>query len=226
MTQSKFSKIYNTVTIINITNNLLKFWSILTLIITQLLLIKSNHIFAINAELAILLIIALSSGALKSLTLHITQTIYATTFVLKITTGFILTLLLLSIQSTEKLQRLFIIAVVAFIVLKLLDALSDYLWQKHIIDKIHKEQLNDDFYQILTSIESSDLTAVTNLVIDDRYQNIVFISKAEHLKHVTSNGNYDEITLTFGTKKANDEVITIAKYTITSLTPKAKKALN
>lgn len=154
------------------------------------------------------------------------QTIYATIFVLKITTGFILALLLLSIQSTEKLQRLFVIAVIAFIVLKLLDALSDYLWRKHVIDKIHKEQLNDDFYQTLTAIESSDLTAVTNLVIDDPYQNIVFVSKAGHLKHVTSNGNYEEITLTFSTKKANDNTITIANYTIIPLTPKAKKALD
>jgi hypothetical protein len=226
MTKSKFSKIYNTVTIINITNNLLKYWSILTFTITQLLLIKSNHIFAINAELAILLIIALSSGALKSLTLHITQTIYATTFVLKITTGFILALLLLSIQSTEKLQRLFVIAVIAFIVLKLLDALSDYLWRKHVIDKIHKKQISDNFYQILTAIESSDLNTITNLVIEDNYQNIVFISKAEHLNHVTSNGNYDEITLTFSTKKANNDVITIANYTIIPLMPKAKKALD
>jgi hypothetical protein len=226
MTQKKFLTIYNTVTTINITNSLLKFWSILTLIITQLLLIKSNHIFAINAELAILLIIALSSGALKSLTLHITQTIYATTFVLKITTGFILSLLLLSIPSTEKLQLLFIIAVVAFIALKLADALSDYLWQKYVINKIYKKQISDNFYQILTAIESSDLNTITNLVIEDNYQNIVFISKAEHLKHTTTYGNYEEITLTTRAKRTNDNEITIAKYTITPLIPKAKKALD
>ena len=226
MTQSKFLTIYNTVTTINITNNLLKYWSILTFTITQLLLIKSNHIFAVNAELAILLIIALSSGALTSLTLYMNRTTYVTMFLLRIITGFILALLLLSIQSTEKLQRLFVIAVIAFIVLKLLDTLSDHLWRKHVIDKIHKKQLNDHFYQILTAIESSDLTAITNLVIDDPYQNIVFVSKAEHLKHVTSNGNYDEITLTFSTKKANDDVITIANYTIIPLMPKAKKALD
>ena len=226
MTQSKFLTIYNTVTTINITNNLLKYWSILTFTITQLLLIKSNHIFALNAELAILLIIALSSGALKSLTLHINQTTYVTMFLLRITTGFILALLLLSIQSTEKLQRLFILAVVAFITLKLLDTLSEHLWRKYLIDKIHKKQINNNFYQILTSIESSDLTTITNLVIDDPYQNIVFVSKAEHLKHTTTYGNYEEITLTFSTKKANDNVITIANYTIIPLTPKAKKALD
>lgn len=226
MTQLKFLTIYNTVTTINIANNLLKFWSTLTLIMTQVLLIKTNHNFATNAEVIILILLALTASNLKPLTLYATKDTYVITFILKITTGFILSLLLLNIQSTEKLQHLFVIALIAFIALKLADALSDYLWQKHIIDKIHKEQLNDDFYQILTAIESSDLTAVTNLVIDDRYQNIVFISKAEHLKHVTSNGNYDEITLTFSTKKANDDVITIANYTITPLIPKAKKALN
>lgn len=226
MTQLKFLTIYNTVTTINIANNLLKFWSTLTLIMTQVLLIKTNHNFATNAEVIILILLALTASNLKSLTLYATKDTYVITFILKITTGFILSLLLLNIQSTEKLQHLFIIALIVFIALKLADALSDYLWRKHIIDKIHKEQLNDDFYQILTAIESSDLTAVTNLVIDDRYQNIVFISKAEHLKHVTSNGNYDEITLTFSTKKANDNVITIANYTITPLIPKAKKALD
>lgn len=226
MTQLKFLTIYNTITTINIANNLLKFWSTLTLIMTQVLLIKTNHNFATNAEVIILILLALTASNLKSLTLYATKDTYVITFILKITTGFILSLLLLNIQSTEKLQHLFIIALIVFIALKLADALSDYLWRKHIIDKIHKEQLNDDFYQILTAIESSDLTAVTNLVIDDRYQNIVFISKAEHLKHVTSNGNYDEITLTFSTKKANDNVITIANYTITPLIPKAKKALD
>lgn len=226
MTQLKFLTIYNTVTTINIANNLLKFWSTLTLIMTQVLLIKTNHNFATNAEVIILILLALTASNLKSLTLYATKDTYVITFILKITTGFILSLLLLNIQSTEKLQHLFIIALIVFIALKLADALSDYLWRKHIIDKIHKEQLNDDFYQILTAIESSDLTAVTNLVIDDRYQNIVFISKAEHLKHVTSNGNYDEITLTFSTKKANNDVITIANYTIIPLIPKAKKALD
>lgn len=223
MTQLKFLTIYNTVTTINIANNLLKFWSTLTLIMTQVLLIKTNHNFATNAEVILL---ALTASNLKPLTLYATKDTYVITFILKVTTGFILSLLLLSIQSTEKLQHLFVIALIAFIVLKLLDALSDYLWQKYLINKIYKKQISDNFYQILTAIESSDLTAVTNLVIDDRYQNIVFISKAEHLKHVTSNGNYDEITLTFSTKKANDDVITIANYTITPLIPKAKKALD
>lgn len=226
MTQKKFLTIYNTVTTINITNGLLKFWSILTLIMTQVLLIKTNHNFATNAEVIILILLALTASNLKPLTLYATKDTYVITFILKVTTGFILSLLLLSIQSTEKLQHLFVIALIAFIVLKLLDALSDYLWQKYLINKIYKKQISDNFYQILTAIESSDLTAVTNLVIEDNYQNIVFISKAEHLKHVTSNGNYDEITLTFNTKKANDDLITIANYTIIPLIPKAKKALN
>lgn len=226
MTQLKFLTIYNTVTTINIANNLLKFWSTLTLIMTQVLLIKTNHNFATNAEVIILILLALTAANLKPLTLYATKDTYVITFILKVTTGFILSLLLLSIQSTEKLQHLFVIALIAFIVLKLLDALSDYLWQKYLINKIYKKQISDNFYQILTAIESSDLNTITNLVIEDNYQNIVFISKAEHLKHVTSNGNYDEITLTFSTKKANDDVITIANYTITPLIPKAKKALD
>ena len=226
MTQLKFLTIYNTVTTINIANNLLKFWSTLTLIMTQVLLIKTNHNFATNAEVIILILLALTASNLKPLTLYATKDTYVITFILKVTTGFILSLLLLSIQSTEKLQHLFVIALIAFIVLKLLDALSDYLWQKYLINKIYKKQISDNFYQILTAIESSDLNTITNLVIEDNYQNIVFISKAEHLKHVTSNGNYDEITLTFSTKKANDDVITIANYTIIPLIPKAKKALD
>lgn len=226
MTQLKFLTIYNTVTTINIANHLLKFWSTLTLIMTQVLLIKTNHNFAANAEVIILILFALTASNLKPLTIYATKDTYVITFILKITTGFILALLLLSIQSTEKLQRLFIIAVVAFIVLKLLDALSDYLWRKCMIDKIYKELNEDDFYQILTAIESSDLTTITNLVIENNYQNIVSVSKAEHLKHITSDINYDEITLTFSAKRTNDKEITVAKYTITSLTPKAKKALN
>lgn len=226
MTQLKFLTIYNTVTTINIANNLLKFWSTLTLIMTQVLLIKTNHNFATNAEVIILILLALTASNLKPLTLYATKDTYVITFILKITTGFILSLLLLNIQSTEKLQHLFVIALIAFIALKLADALSDYLWQKHIIDKIHKEQLNDDFYQILTAIESSDLTTITNLVIENNYQIIVSVSKAEHLKHITSDINYDEITLTFSAKRTNDKEITVAKYTITSLTPKAKKALD
>lgn len=226
MTQKKFLTIYNTITTINIANSLLKFWSTLTLIMTQVLLIKTNHNFAANAEVIILILLALTASNLKPLTIYATKDTYIITFMLKITTGFILSLLLLSVQSTEKLQYLFVIALIAFIVLKLLDALSDYLWRKHVIDKIHKEQLNDDFYQILTAIESSDLNTITNLVIEDNYQNIVFVSKAEHLKHTTTYGNYEEITLTTRTKRTNDNEITIAKYTITPLIPKAKKALD
>ena len=226
MTQLKFLTIYNTITTINIANNLLKFWSTLTLIMTQVLLIKTNHNFATNAEVIILILLALTASNLKPLTLYTTKDTYVITFILKVTTGFILSLLLLSIQSTEKLQHLFVIALIAFIVLKLLDALSDYLWQKYLINKIYKKQISDDFYQILTAIESSDLTTVTNLVIDDRYQNIVFISKAEHLKHTTTYGNYEEITLTTSAKRTNDKEITIANYTIIPLMPKAKKALD
>lgn len=226
MTQLKFLTIYNTVTTINIDNNLLKFWSTLTLIMTQVLLIKTNHNFATNAEVIILILLALTASNLKSLTLYATKDTYVITFILKITTGFILSLLLLSIQSTEKLQHLFVIALIAFIVLKLLDALSDYLWQKYLINKIYKKQISDNFYQILTAIESSDLNTITNLVIEDNYQNIVFISKAEHLKHTTTYGNYEEITLTTRAKRTNDNEITIAKYTITPLIPKAKKALD
>ena len=226
MTKSKFLTIYNTVTTINIANNLLKYWSILTLIITQVLLIKTNHNFAANAEVILLILLALGGFNLKSLTLYTTQTTYAITFLLKITTGFILSVLLLSTQSTEKLQYLFVIALVACIPLKLLDSLSDYLWRKYLIDKIHKKQINDDFYQILTAIESSDLNTITNLVIDDHYQNIIFVSKAEHLKHTTTYGNYEEITLTFRAKRTNNKEITIAEYIITPLMPKAKKALD
>ena len=226
MTQLKFLTIYNTITTINIANSLLKFWSTLTLIMTQVLLIKTNHNFATNAEVIILILLALTASNLKPLIIYATKDTYVITFILKITTGFILSLLLLSIQSTEKLQHLFVIALIAFIVLKLLDALSDYLWQKYLINKIYKKQISDNFYQILTAIESSDLNTITNLVIEDNYQNIVFISKAEHLKHTTTYGNYEEITLTFSTKKANDNEITIAKYTITPLIPKAKKALD
>lgn len=226
MTQLKFLTIYNTVTTINIANNLLKFWSTLTLIMTQVLLIKTNHNFATNAEVIILILLALTASNLKPLTLYATKDTYVITFILKITTGFILSLILLSITSTEKLQYLFVIALIAFIVLKLLDTLSDYLWQKYLINKIYKKQISDNFYQILTAIESSDLNTITNLVIEDNYQSIVFISKAEHLKHTTTYGNYEEITLTTRAKRTNDNEITIAKYTIIPLMPKAKKALD
>lgn len=226
MTQKKFLIIYNTVTTINITNSLLKFWSILTLILTQILLIKTNHNFATNAEVIILILLALTASNLKPLIIYATKDTYTITFLLKVTTGFVLSLILLSITSTEKLQHLFVIALIAFIVLKLLDALSDYLWQKYLINKIYKKQISDNFYQILTAIESSDLNTITNLVIEDNYQNIVFISKAEHLKHTTTYGNYEEITLTTRAKRTNDNEITIAKYTITPLIPKAKKALD
>lgn len=226
MTQKKFLTIYNTVTTINIANSLLKFWSTLTLIMTQVLLIKTNQNFATNAEVIILILLALTASNLKPLTIYATKDTYVITFILKITTGFILSLLLLSVQSTEKLQYLFVIALIAFIVLKLLDTLSDYLWRKCMIDKIYKEQNEDDFYQIITAIKSSDLTTITNLVIKNNYQNIVSVSKAEHLKHITSDIDYDEITLTFSAKRTNDKEITIAKYTRTSPAPKAKKALN
>lgn len=226
MTQLKFLTIYNTVTTINIANNLLKFWSTLTLIMTQVLLIKTNHNFATNAEVIILILLALTASNLKPLTLYATKDTYVITFILKITTGFILSLLLLSISSTEKLQYLFVIALIAVIALKLLDTLSDYLWRKYLINKIYKKQISDNFYQILTAIESSDLTTITNLVIENNYQGIVFVSKAEHLERITTYGNYDEITLTFSAKRTNDKEITIAEYTTIPLTPKAKKALN
>lgn len=177
MTQSKFSKIYNALTITSIIQRWLSFISIC----------------AICISLFTQLIVEISTFVLVG-----------------------------EVKSIDQLERIFFIAVTVYLALKLYDFISDYLWHKLVIEKIFKGRTEDSFSQAITAMNTHDMNTLTNLFIEDNYQDVFFVSDGEHRQRFTTKYKYDEITITIKAKRPNREPVLICDHTILPLISKAK----
>ena len=136
--------------------------------------------------------------------------------------GIIVFVLVGEVKSIEQLERIFLTAVTVYLALKLYDFISDYLWHKLVIEKIFKDRTEDSFNQAITAMNALDMNSLTNLFIEDNYQDVFFVSDGEHRQRFTTKYKYDEITITIKAKRPNREPVLICDHTILPLISKAK----
>jgi hypothetical protein len=136
--------------------------------------------------------------------------------------GIIVFVLVGEIKSIEQLERIFLTAVTVYLALKLYDFVSDYLWHKLVIEKIFKDRTEDSFNQAITDMNAHDMNSLTNLFIEDNYQDVFFVSEGEHRERFLANNSHDEITVTIKAKRLNREPVLICSHTILPLISKAK----
>ncbi len=136
--------------------------------------------------------------------------------------GIIVFVLVGEIKSIEQLERIFLTAVTVYLALKLYDFVSDYLWHKLVIEKIFKDRTEDSFNQAITAMNAHDMNSLTNLFIEDNYQDVFFVSEGEHRERFLANNSHDEITVTIKAKRLNREPVLICSHTILPLISKEK----
>lgn len=136
--------------------------------------------------------------------------------------GIIVFVLVGELKSVEQLERTFLIAVTVYLALKLYDFVSDYLWHKLVIEKIFKDRTEDSFNQAITAMNARDMNALTNLFIEDNYQDVFFVSEGEHRQRFLAGNSHDEITVTIKAKRPNRKPVLICNHTILPLISKAK----
>lgn len=230
MTQSKFSKIYNSLRIASIVQQWLLCLSVYFIVAVPLFsieLIRNNskqNNFAYNATFILLMLVFLTfrrqsdlNEKLQSANPRTHPSLFAQ-WVL----GIIVFVLVGEVKSIEQLERIFLTAVTVYLALKLYDFVSDYLWHKFVIKKIFKDRTNDSFNQAITAMNARDMDTLTNLFIEDNYQDVFFVSEGEHRQRFLAGNSHDEITVTIKAKHPNREPILICSHTILPLISKAK----
>ena len=230
MTQSKFSKIYNSLRIASIVQQWLLCLSVYFIVAVPLFsieLIRNNskqNNFAYNATFILLMLIFLTFNRQSNLNEKLQSAnprTYISLFVQWIV-GIIVFVLVSELKSVEQLERTFLIAVAVYLALKLYDFISDALWHKLVIAKIFKDRTENNFNQAITAMNARDMNALTNLFIEDNYQDVFFVSEGEHRQRFLAGNSHDEITVTIKAKRPNRKPVLIYNHTILPLISKAK----
>lgn len=230
MTQSKFSKIYNSLRIASIVQQWLLCLSVYFIIAVPLFSISQIHNnskqsdFAYNATFILLMLVFLTFHRQSDLNEKLQSAnprTYISLFVQWIV-GIIVFVLVSELKSVEQLERTFLIAVAVYLALKLYDFISDALWHKLVIAKIFKDRTENNFNQAITAMNARDMNALTNLFIEDNYQDVFFVSEGEHRERFLANNSHNEITVTIKAKRPNREPVLICDHTILPLILKAK----
>jgi hypothetical protein len=91
-----------------------------------------------------------------------------------------------------------------------------------VIEKIFKDRTEDSFNQAITAMNALDMNTLTNLFIEDNYQDVFVVHKAEHRQQFMKRNSLDEITVTIKAKRPNREPVLICSHTILPLISKAK----
>lgn len=230
MTQSKFSKIYNTLTIASTIQRWLLSISVYAIVAIPLFSIAQSYNnvkqidFAYKATVLLLMIIFLTFNQRSHLNEKLQSAnprTYLSLFVQWIV-GIIVFVLVSELKSVEQLERTFLIAVTVYLALKLYDFVSDALWHKLVIAKIYKEQKPESFNQAITAMNAHDMDSLTNLFIEDNYQDVFFVHNAEHRQQFMSRNSHDEITVTIKAKRPNRKPVLICSHTILPIISKAK----
>lgn len=235
MTQSKFSKIYNSLRIASIVQQWLLCLSVYFIVAVPLFsieLIRNNskqNNFAYNATFILLMLVFLTFRRQSNLNEKLQNANPQTCLSLFIQwiLGIIVFVLVGEVKSVDQLERIFFIAVTVYLALKLYDFISDYLWHKLVIEKIFKDRTEDSFNQAITAMNTLDMNTLdmntlTNLFIEDNYQDVFFVSGGEHRQRFLANDRHDEITVTIKAKRPNREPVLICDHTILPLILKAK----
>ena len=226
MTQSKFSKIYNSLQIASIIHQWLLCISVYFIVAVPLFSISQIHNnskqsdFAYNATFILLMLVFLTFRRQSNLNekLQSANPLLFAQWVL----GIIVFVLVGEVKSIEQLERIFLTAVTVYLALKLYDFVSDALWHKLVIEKIFKDRTEDSFNQAITAMNAHDMNSLTNLFIEDNYQNVFFVSDAEHSQRFAAEYSHDEITVTIKAKRPNREPVLICDHTILPLISKTK----
>lgn len=230
MTQSKFSKIYNALTIASTIQRWLLVLSIYAIVAIPLFSIAQGHNnvkqidFAYKATILLLMLIFLTFNRQSNLNEKLQSAnprTYISLFVQWIV-GIIVFVLVSELKSVEQLERTFLIAVAVYLALKLYDFISDALWHKLVIEKIFKDRTEDNFNQAITAMNALDMNTLTNLFIEDNYKDVFFVSEGEHRERFLENNSHDEITVTIKAKRPNRKPVLICNHTILPLISKAK----
>lgn len=230
MTQSKFSKIYNSLRITSIVQQWLLCLSVYFIVAVPLFsieLIRNNskqNNFAYNSTFILLMLIFLTFRRQSDLNekLQNANPQNCLSLFIQWILGIIVFVLVGEVKSIEQLEQIFLIAVTVYLALKLYDFVSDYLWHKLVIEKIFKDRTEDSFNQAITTMNARDIDTLTNLFIEDNYQDVFFVSGGEHRQRFLANDRHDEITVTIKAKRPNREPILICDHTILPLISKAK----
>lgn len=230
MTQSKFSKIYNALTIASTIQRWLLVLSIYAIVAIPLFSIAQGHNnvkqidFAYKATILLLMLIFLTFNRQSNLNekLQNANPQNCLSLFIRWIVGIIVFVLVGEIKSVEQLERIFLIAVTVYLALKLYDFVSDYLWHKLVIEKIFKDRTEDSFNQAITAMNTLDMNTLTNLFIENNYQDVFFVSGGEHRQRFLANDRHDEITVTIKAKRPNREPVLICDHTILPLILKAK----
>lgn len=228
MTQSKFSKIYNSLQIASIIHQWLLCISVYFIVAVPLFSISQIHNnskqsdFAYNATFILLMLVFLTFHRQSDLNEKLQNTRSCLSLLFQWILGIIVFVLVGEVKSIEQLERIFLIAVTVYLTLKLYDFVSDYLWHKFVIEKIFKDRTEDNFNQAITAMNALDMNTLTNLFIEDNYKDVFFVSEGEHRERFLENNSHDEITIRIKAKRPNREPILICDHTILPLISKAK----
>lgn len=228
MTQSKFSKIYNSLQIASIIHQWLLCISVYFIVAVPLFSISQIHNnskqsdFAYNATFILLMLVFLTFHRQSDLNEKLQNTRSCLSLLFQWILGIIVFVLVGEVKSIEQLERIFLIAVTVYLTLKLYDFVSDYLWHKLVIEKIFKNRTEDSFNQAITAMNAHDIDSLTNLFIEDNYQDVFFVSDAEHSQRFAAEYSHDEITVTIKAKRPNRKPVLICRHTVLPLILKAK----
>lgn len=228
MTQSKFSKIYNALTITSIIQRWLLFLSTCAILAVPLFSISQNYHnpkqtdIAYNVTFILIMLILLTFNRKSNLNEKLQSARNCISLLFQWILGIIVFVLVGEVKSINQLERIFFIAVIVYLALKLYDFVSDYLWHKLVIEKIFKERTEDSFNQAITAMNALDMNTLTNLFIEDNYKDVFFVSEGEHRQRFLAGNSHDEITVTIKAKRPNREPILICSHTILPLISKAK----
>ena len=228
MTQSKFSKIYNSLRIASIVQQWLLCLSVYFIVAVPLFsieLIRNNskqNNFAYNATFILLMLVFLTFRRQSDLNEKLQSSRNYFSMLVQWVLGIIVFVLVGEVKSIEQLERIFLTAVTVYLALKLYDFVSDYLWHKLVIEKIFKDRTENSFNQAITAMNARDMDSLTNLFIEDNYQDVFFVSDAEHSQQFAAEYSHDEITVTIKAKRPNREPVLICRHTVLPLISKAK----
>lgn len=228
MTQSKFSKIHNALTITSIIQRWLLFLSTCAILAVPLFSISQNHHnpkqtdIAYNVTFILIMLILLTFNRRSNLNEKLQSARNCISLLFQWILGIIVFVLVGEVKSIDQLERIFFIAVTVYLALKLYDFVSDYLWHKLVIEKIFKERTEDSFNQAITAMNALDMNTLTNLFIEDNYQDVFFVSEGEHRQRFLAGNSHDEITVMIKAKRPNRKPVLICNHTILPLISKAK----
>lgn len=228
MTQSKFSKIYNALTITSIIQRWLLFLSTCAILAVPLFSISQNYHnpkqtdIAYNVTFILIMLILLTFNRRSNLNEKLQSARNCISLLLQWILGIIVFVLVGEVKSIEQLEQIFLTAVTVYLAFKLYDFVSDTLWHKLVIEKIFKDRTKDSFNQAIIAMNALDMNSLTNLFIEDNYQDVFFVHKAEHRELFMSRNSYEKITVTIKAKRLNREPVLICSHTILPLISKAK----